>query len=162
MEKFMNKETELIQGKRWLNNLVRGIKANYALTLNFEDTMIDLKDDYKDREKAQRIIGHGLLRLCKKAGTNRKPADLLRVVIIERGHTTRQLHAHIALRLDGYDEAQAHKLVFDCWAATNGASKAIDRFNCQRIYGNGWEGYLGKTMTHEGFNAYDDKNSRLV
>ena len=158
----MNKQTELIHGKRWLNNLIQGIKANYAITLNFEDTMNELKDDYKDRHKAQRIIAHGLLNLCKKAGTNRNPANLLRVVVTERGNKTKQLHAHIALRLDGYNEDDAHKLIFECWAATKGASKAMGRFECKRIYSTGWNGYLGKNITHTGFEDYDDINTRLV
>ena len=158
----MNKQIELIQGKRWLNNLVRDINANYALTLNFADTMVEAQEYEKDREKAERIIGHGLLRLCKKIGTNRNPANLLRIVVIERGKKSKQLHAHLALRLEGYDLDEAHKLIFECWTATKGASKALSRFDCQRIYGNGWEGYLGKTITHAGFNEYDDKNSRTV
>ena len=75
-----------------------------------------------------------------------------------RAHTVgAQLHAHMALRLEGYDLDEAHKLIFECWTATKGASKALSRFDCQRIYGNGWEGYLGKTITHAGFNEYDEK-----
>ena len=158
----MNKQTELIQGKRWLHNLIQDIHANHAVTLNFEDTMNEIKDDYKDRAKAQRTIKHGLLRLCKKAGTIRNPANICRVVVIERGKQSKQLHAHIALRLDGYDEQEAHKLIFDCWAATKGASKLESRFKCERIYSTGWNGYLGKNITHTGFEDYDDINTRLV